>query len=189
MARTRQTKRRSRSRSQSASRSRSRSRSSGYRRQATKTCPRGKIWRPASTRTAYSYTRSDGRHVQVKSTHLPGKCIVNRGQTFANKLRESGRGTLGQYGYRQVKNKSVQERHAALQRAVKGLGARRVAELIQGAAVFSKNNSPDSTRAFNADLKWLAAHYPAARLPAMAPGRARSRSRSRSPSRSKSSSR
>src|SRR6056297_1713821 len=76
-------------------------------------CGRGQI-----RRKAYTYTRNG------KKVHVSATCIEDRGKKGRgkDKLPTPEKGKLGKFGYRDVKSLSVEERHAALRRAVRAYG-------------------------------------------------------------------
>jgi hypothetical protein len=109
-----------------------------------KSCPQGKVKNPNS-----------------------GRCVKYRGSTIRNLSKSSKRqrqvipplkkGSLGKYGY--SAESSVQTRHAALKRAIKGISRNSVIRKLNAVAVLQKNKNPGVSKIFRADQQWISKNF------------------------------
>ena len=79
------------------------------------------------------------------------KCVPGIG-----KLRH---GLLAKFGYSHVSSLSLNQRHTALQKAVKAYGALSVFRKLNAVYVYSKKTAPTSSRIFKADRDYIGAKY------------------------------
>jgi len=101
-------------------------------------------------RKAYSYTRRDGTRV-----HVPAKLIKGTRSRSSVRIGPLRKGLLGRYGYGSVKQMTEARRHAALRRAVKGLGRRHVERSLTAAETFTKRTSPRASAIFRANERYV----------------------------------
>lgn len=123
-------------------------------RRALRSCPSGTIKRDAYMR----YTRS-GKHVLVPESCIrdvgaPGKGL--RGGPGIGPLR---RGELAKHGYTAVQKMSVDDRHAALDRAVGEFGGLGVWRKLNAVAIYTRRTSPEASRVFKADMDYIRNKY------------------------------
>jgi len=104
-------------------------------------------------RKAYSYRRRDGKLVHVPSKLIPGR--RPHGTYKGKGIGRLQKGLLGRYGYSDVKNLTVAQRHAALRRAVKGLGLRHVERSLIAASTYSKHTHPRTSRIMRANERYI----------------------------------
>lgn len=116
---------------------------------ATRKCGRGQIRRAAFTRRSKS----------GKRTAVASRCIRNMGAPGKGKQRIGTlkKGLLSKYGY--AAQKSVAERHEALNKAVRAYGALSVLRKLNAVAVYTRRTSPAISAIFKADMKWVRASY------------------------------
>jgi hypothetical protein len=62
---------------------------------------------------------------------------------------------LKPYGYENVRNKSVIQRHRALSRALNDLDSLSLSRKLNALAVVNKNRNPSLSRAFKYDSEWV----------------------------------
>lgn len=136
-------------------------------------CPPGKIERrgyvrkfaSSILRKGYTVKKASGKEYRIYPEHQavyvkPG-CVKDRGlrgklgpgQGFGT-LR---RGELKKYGY--VYNKSREERHEALRRAVKEFKPIGVYHKLDVIAKLSKRTIPEASRIFKLDREWIKEQY------------------------------
>ncbi len=120
-----------------------------------KTCPAGFIKRASFVR----YTKK-GKHSLV-----PEQCIRNvgaPGKGYAGPGSGIGalrKGELAVFGYANVLNMSVADRHAALAKAVDAYGSLGVWRKLNAVSVYTRRVSPAASRVFKADMDWVRAKY------------------------------
>lgn len=81
--------------------------------------------------------------------------------TRKNKKGPVGTGELKKYGYANVVNMTVTQRHNALIKAVKGYGVLPVFRKLNAAYILSGKKSPESSEIFKADRDWVMNKYTA----------------------------
>ena len=142
----------------------------------TKRCPPGEILRAPYRRKFNSQTKKSGYNVHKKnrtyrvypkagSVIVKAACIKNRG--LPGKGTNSGQaigplkeGELTRYGYNA--HKSVEERHAALQKAIEVYGALNVFQKLNAIANLTKRlrgNARKAHEIFASDRQWVQEHY------------------------------
>lgn len=109
-------------------------------------CPQGKIRRRA-------YTRKDGTY--IKST-----CVIDKGKpgkTPKNKrvLPKPTPGSLGKYGYHDVKHTPAEIRRKALTKAVKDAGYATIIRRVNLIANYSKTSDPQLYKRMRSDIAWM----------------------------------
>jgi len=128
-----------------------------------KKCPEGQILRDGYVRK--SYIRKDGKVVK-KITVAPG-CIKDRGQpgkwTNKNKnvkgIGPLKKGTLAQFGYKDVKKMTIKNRRIALTKCVKKLGNNTCWRKLNAIFVYNKNTNPKISKIFMDDRDWIKKTY------------------------------
>jgi hypothetical protein len=125
-------------------------------------CPKGTILR-------VGYTTKKGRTVRqncIKSTSpYEGKrADWEKAQRRTRRISRNNaiilrQGTLGKYGYKNLKSISTNERHRALSKAIKKLGPLSVMRKINILMVFTKNRQPRLSSMYERDKKWIYRNY------------------------------
>ena len=127
-------------------------------------CPNGYIVRNAYIREAY--TRTNGTKVARKL--VPAKCIKSQGLPGKTSDRYQGKnkgigplqkGELSKHGYIKVKTMPVRKRRKALDGAIEEYGAMKVLKKIGAVKTYQKNKSPESTRVYMDNMRWLRKKY------------------------------
>lgn len=106
-------------------------------------CSVGEILRKA-------YTRKDG--TRVKSTCI--KDVGKKGKS-SKVLPTPVKGSLGQYGYKNVKNTPVKTRHDALEKGVKDVGYATIIRRVNLIANYNKNTNPAVYDILRKDIGWM----------------------------------
>ena len=128
------------------------------------TCPDGYIVRNAYIREAY--TRTNGTKVARKL--VPAKCIKSQGLPGKTSDRYQGKnkgigplqkGELSKHGYVKVKIMQVRKRRKALDGAIEEYGAMKVLKKIGAVKTYQKNKSPESSRVYMDNMRWLRKKY------------------------------
>ena len=122
---------------------------------ALKACPVGFIKRASFVR----YTKK-GKHSLVpeqciRNVGAPGKGYPGPGSGIGA-LRK---GELAKFGYANVLNMSVTDRHAALEKAVSAYGSLSVWRKLNAISVYTRRVSPAASSVFKADMDWVRAKY------------------------------
>jgi hypothetical protein len=127
----------------------------GYslKRRTLKNCPKGYIKRA-------SYVRSRSG----KKTLVPEQCIRNLGAPGKGLKGSPGIGTLrkgelAKHGYVDVVHKSVADRHASLEKAIKEFGSLGVWRKLNAVQVYTRRLSPGASKIFKADMDWIRGKY------------------------------
>jgi Family of unknown function (DUF5771) len=94
----------------------------------------------STRRKAYSYMRNG------KVVHVPAKGVT------IGPLRK---GLLGSFGYRDIKHMTVNQRHAALKRAIRELGPLHVERALYAVATYNKRTAPRASSVFRKNAKWV----------------------------------
>jgi len=127
-------------------------------------CPNGYIVRNAYLREAY--TRKNGTMVSRKL--VPAKCIKSQGLPGKTSNRYQGKnkgigplkkGELSKHGYVKVKTMPVRKRRKALDGAIGEYGAMKVLKKIGAVKTYQKNKSPETSRVFMDNMRWLRKKY------------------------------
>ena len=134
-----------------------RTRMRGFRlsnRTLTKPCPSGFVPRAAYVR----YTKK-GKHIRV-----PDHCIRDRGNPGKGYRGGPGigplrKGELAEYGYSNVVNLSVEQRHEALRNAIQVYGSLGVWRKLNAVAIYTKHTAPSSSAIFLSDRNWVRETY------------------------------
>ncbi len=100
-------------------------------------------------RKSYSFTKKDGKVVNVKSKCIKDKGLPGKGPA----LFTVKRGTLGQFGY--SSKLSAKERYQALKKAVKKLGSGTIIKKLNAIAILNKRTNPKISEIFRKDLAWI----------------------------------
>jgi hypothetical protein len=139
----------------------------------TKQCPPGYILRAPYRRGFKSMTKKSGYNVhkgnrtirvypKARSTIVKATCIKDRG--LSGKGPRSGKGIgslkkgeLSRYGY--SAHGSTEERHKAIEKAIKVYGALSVFHKLDAIAKYTQRTAPEAHRIFKADRHWVQSHY------------------------------
>jgi hypothetical protein len=131
-------------------------------------CPPGKMERAGYTRRAYErrpYTRKSGSFVHgthVKPSEAAPVCINSRG--LRGKEGRPGykipmvleKGDLKKFGYGNVRNLSMQDRHTALREAVSNIGnPLSIFRKLIAIGTVNQNTNPRVSKIFRDDAYWL----------------------------------
>lgn len=105
-----------------------------------------------------AYTREDGTRVKGhyrKSTTI--RDTGERGRTPKNRrvLPELQRGTLGAFGYSDIKNKTAVQRHRALGKAVRSEGYAPVIRKLTAISNYNRNTNPRVRELIERDKRWM----------------------------------
>ena len=108
-------------------------------------------------RVAYTRKTKSGKTIHVpagmiKNAGLPGKGY--RG-TDGPGIGELHSGDLTKFGYENVANKTKDERHKALKKAVDEYGALDVMRKLVAVSTYSKHTAPPSSKVFKTDATWV----------------------------------
>lgn len=129
-------------------------------------CPKGQISRSGSY--VPGFTRRDG--TKVKGFYRKDVCIKDLGKKGkGQQLFVLEKGKLGKYGYKDVKKLTTKERHAALDRAVRGISrqpgknkydaALSIFRKLNALATLNKNTNPTLAAKFRADRNYVGKAY------------------------------
>ncbi len=108
-------------------------------------------------RAAYTRKTKSGKKVHVpagliKNVGLPGKGYQGSDGPGIGELHS---GDLTKYGYENVANKTKDERHGALKKAVDEYGALDVMRKLVAVSTYSKHTAPASSKTFKSDAAWV----------------------------------
>ena len=129
----------------------------GYslKRRTLKTCPRGYI-----KRASYVRSRSGKKTLVpeqcIRNVGAPGKGLAGSSSPGIGALRK---GELAKHGYADVVHKSVADRHAALEKAIKEFGSLGVWRKLNAVHVYTRRLSPGASKIFKADMDWIRGKY------------------------------
>jgi len=117
-----------------------------------KKCPSGMIRRSAYIKNEYTKT-SLNKTIKIKKTIVPADCIKEKGEHTGKSGLYSKTGEriyivfdkdhkLGEYGYHDLENKTVKERHDALNKVYKAMNKNWLSlfRMLNYLAVLNKNN-------------------------------------------------
>ncbi len=122
----------------------------------TPKCKNGEILREGYHRKKYSRSGSKNAHTNVKDTWVHPTCIESvTGRLHGEQLFRLEKNDLKPYGYENVRNKSVLQRHRALSRALNDVDALSLSRKLNALAVVNKNRDPSLSRAFKSDSEWV----------------------------------
>ncbi len=105
-------------------------------------CARGTVRRAA-------YTKKSGIRVKascIKDVGLPGK---------GKKLFTLKPGKLAKYGYSNVTEMSVSDRHKCLNKAIKAYGASSVIKKLNSVYLLNRNTNKKLSKIFKSDRSWV----------------------------------
>jgi hypothetical protein len=91
------------------------------------------------------------------------------------------RGTLSQYGYKNISTMTIKRRRVALKGAIGEYSALSIFHKLNALYVMNKNRNPETARLFNSDKAWVKANYLTPEKKRVTSARSRTPSRSRSP--------
>ena len=97
-----------------------------------------------------------------KRVHVPASCIPdigNPGKRLQPGIGPLRKGELARFGYKSVKELSVNERHEALKKAVIELGSLSVWRKLNAVYVYTKNTNPLISSKYNQDRNWVKSTY------------------------------
>lgn len=115
----------------------------------TRKCGRGQIRRASYTRRSKS-----GKRVHVQSRCIRDMGAPGKGQQRIGTLKK---GLLSKYGY--TSQKSVDERHTALRKAVAAYGPLSVLRKLNAVAVYTRRTAPVVSAIFKADMAWVRSSF------------------------------
>lgn len=115
----------------------------------TRKCGHGQLRRASYTRRSKSGKRVYVPSVCIRNMGAPGKGIERIGTLK--------KGLLSKYGY--SSQKSVSERRAALQKAVRAYGPLSVLRKLNAVAVYTRRTSPSTSEIFKADMAWVRSSF------------------------------
>ena len=72
-----------------------------------------------------------------------------------NRIGTLKKGLLIKYGYHNVTDLSLQERHSALTKAIKAYGTLSVSRKLNAVYVYNRKTNPSHARVFKADRDWV----------------------------------
>ena len=109
-------------------------------------------------RTAYirsPYRRADGTY--VKSVTVKSKCIKDRGTPGKGPklIKNLRKGTLSNFGYKNVRELSLPVRQKSLEYAVKKWGPMAVFRKLVAVRTLQKNTNPHIAKIFGNDARWI----------------------------------
>ncbi len=95
---------------------------------------------------------------------MPEQCIRDIGSPGKGYRDGPGigplrKGELTKYGYKNVLELSVADRHAALQKAIAEYGSLGVWRKLNAVAVYTKRTLPHISKIFKADMDWIRAKF------------------------------
>ena len=118
------------------------------------TCPRGTILRDPYVRIRKGVTQ-----------HVPASCIRDVGRegkglsSGAPGIGPLRKGDLAQFGYSQISDMSVGDRHKALDAAIKKYGSLSIWRKLNALYIYTRNTSIESSQRFKADRDWIKSTY------------------------------
>jgi hypothetical protein len=129
-----------------------RSRLRGYRmtKRALNTCPKGYIKRAAYVRLTKRGKRSYVPEQCVTDVGLPGK-----GYRDGPGIGALRKGELSKHGYANVAQLSVEQRHAALRKAIAEYGSLGVWRKLNAVSIYTKRTAPHISAIFKDDMAWI----------------------------------
>jgi hypothetical protein len=72
-----------------------------------------------------------------------------------NRIGTLKKGLLIKYGYHNVTDLSLQERHSALTKAIRAYGALSVSRKLNAVYVYNRKTNPSHAKIFKADRDWV----------------------------------
>ncbi len=115
-------------------------------------CKSGQILRAGFRRK--SYTKKSG--TRVKGGLVAPKCIKSRtGRPHGQQLFVLEKGSLATSGYKNVENLGAADRHRALKKACKKMGALSVYRMLMAVALVNRNVNPKLSKVFMKDAEWI----------------------------------
>ena len=121
---------------------------------ALRSCPEGYIKRNPYVRITRKGKRSLVPEQCIRDIGTPGKGYRNG--PGIGPLRK---GELTKYGYKNVSELSVADRHAALEKAIAEYGSLGVWRKLNAVAVYTKRTLPHISKIFKADMDWIRAKF------------------------------
>lgn len=116
---------------------------------ATRKCGKGQIRRASYTRRTKS-----GKYVHVESRCIRDMGLPGKGM---NRIGTLKKGLLSKYGY--TSQKSIDERHTALRKAVAAYGPLSVLRKLNAVAVYTRRTAPAVSAIFKADMAWVRSSF------------------------------
>lgn len=115
------------------------------RRFGTPPCPTGHVIREGFNR--------DG--TWVAPTCIKAKGLSKKTGVKGKKLFRLNSGTLGQFGYENIKNLSQKKRRSSLKKAMKHIKPLSVQRKLNAVAILQKNTNPEVTEILQKDIEWV----------------------------------
>jgi len=80
---------------------------------------------------------------------------TQRNKKKGNRIGTLKKGLLIKYGYHNVAQRTLQERHLALTKAIKAYGTLSVSRKLNAVYVYNRKTNPFVARIFKADRDWV----------------------------------
>lgn len=117
----------------------------------TPKCPKGYIIKEGYHKKASSKSKG----VWVAPTCIKARGLSKKRGSKGKKLFRLEKGTLGQYGYKDIKRMTKKKRRSSLKRAVKNMKPLSVRRKLIALGTLNKNTNPDLSRTFREDADWV----------------------------------
>jgi hypothetical protein len=128
-----------------------------------KSCKKGYIMRDGYVRKSYKRISRDGKKkISVKRTKVSPVCVKDvgkKGKTVGPLIGPLKEGSLGKFGYSDALHMSANERHEALERAVKKMGWLPTYRKLNAVWVLNRNTNPKLASIFKADRNWVKRNF------------------------------
>ncbi len=122
---------------------------------STRKCQRGKPYRKSKTRKVSSGRALNPCPAAVRTTRKRTSRSLRNGPGIGP-LRK---GELTKYGYKNVAELSVADRHKALEKAIDEYGSLGVWRKLNAVAVYTKRTLPKLSKIFKEDMNWIRAKF------------------------------
>jgi hypothetical protein len=116
--------------------------------------------RNSSRRNSRNSSRRNSRNSSRRGSWVAPTCIKARGQSRqtgkkGKKLFRLESGTLGEFGYSDIKNMSKKERRASLNRALESLKPLTVQRKLNAVSILQRNTNPKLSEIMREDMEWV----------------------------------
>lgn len=126
-----------------------------FSRDIPKKCPRGDIVREGFRRKSYR-RMSRGKNISVKGSWVAPTCAPSINRQKGKRLFSLERGTLEKYGYTNLHSKTSQQRHKALDSAIKdGVKPLPLLRRVNALYVLNKNKDPELAKKLHSDVAYI----------------------------------
>lgn len=132
-----------------------------FSREASQKCPPGKVLREGFYRKPAhrkSYKRSSGTNIaatEVKGAWVPPTCVPSINRQKKQRLFVLERGVLKKYGYTDIHDLTTEERHDALDKALKEIEPLPLLRRVNALYVLNKNKDPELAEKFHEDVEYI----------------------------------